>query len=169
MMRPTCGLPFSESETIALFQKGNKEAFGHLYDCYSPLLFGLVNRITSNNELAEKVLADTFVQISNNRFSYNEKKEGIFSWMIKCARATALSAVENKKEITESGSETDSDLELNHFVSSESYESEEKVLELMYIYGKTSQELCNRFNADPEIIRAKLKCALNRLKVKEVV
>ncbi|MDZ4808057.1 MAG: hypothetical protein SGI96_07270 [Bacteroidota bacterium] len=39
---------------VVLLKKGNQQALGLLYDKYAPALFGIIVRITNDQELAEK-------------------------------------------------------------------------------------------------------------------
>lgn len=78
-----------------LFQKlssGDSSVIGFLYDQYGASLFGLVLRIVGDRELAENVLQDTFVKIWKSGNSFDPEKAGIFIWMQRIARNTAIDA-----------------------------------------------------------------------------
>lgn len=85
------GLTKSETEVIALFQKGDKQAFDQLYDTYAPMLLGAISRVVPDPKLAAQVFQQSFIYIWQNRTSYNPEKERFFIWMNKCALNIAVS------------------------------------------------------------------------------
>jgi RNA polymerase sigma-70 factor (ECF subfamily) len=45
---------------VALLQQRNEKAFGYLYDNYSGALYGIVNSIVTDKEIANDVLQNVF-------------------------------------------------------------------------------------------------------------
>lgn len=78
---------------IEAVSKGDREAFGRLYDDFSAALFGVVLRIAGNREVAEEVLQDAFVKIWRSAASYDPAKGRPFTWMLNIARNTAIDRI----------------------------------------------------------------------------
>ena len=54
---------YSEQELVALLQERNEKAFGYLYDNYSGAVFGIINSIVTDKDIANDVLQNVFVNI----------------------------------------------------------------------------------------------------------
>jgi RNA polymerase sigma-70 factor (ECF subfamily) len=52
---------YSEQELVALLQQRNEKAFGYLNDNYSGVLYGILNSIVTEKEIANDVLQNFFV------------------------------------------------------------------------------------------------------------
>jgi DNA-directed RNA polymerase specialized sigma24 family protein len=93
------GIPLEDSDTtdpVPLWQQGNKEAFGQLYDKYSPALFGVISEIVGSSKKAEIILQKTFAEIWDKRILFDACKERPFSSMFKIARNLAISSITGK-------------------------------------------------------------------------
>lgn len=80
----------SEEELIPLLLKKNSYGLETLYDNYSASLYGVIQRIVQNDEVAELLLKITFIKIWNNFSQYNPSKDRLAAWMITIARNTAM-------------------------------------------------------------------------------
>ncbi len=80
----------SEEELIPLLLKKSSYGLEVLYDNYSSSLYGVIQRIVQNEEVAELLLKITFIKIWNNFSQYNPSKDRLAAWMITIARNTAL-------------------------------------------------------------------------------
>lgn len=87
---------YSEQELVALLQQRNGQAFSYLYDNYSGALFGIVNGIVTDKELANDVLQNVFVNIWRKIESYDASKGRLFTWMLNIARNAAIDEVRSK-------------------------------------------------------------------------
>src|SRR6185369_16043008 len=72
------------------------QAFSYLYDNYSPALFGVINQIISNREVAADVLQDVFVNIWKKISLYDETKGRLFTWMLNIARNAAIDKLRSR-------------------------------------------------------------------------
>lgn len=80
----------TQDQIIKGLLTSDQNTLGHLYDQYGAALFGVVLRIVGDRELAENVLQDTFLKIWKSGATYNPEKAGIFVWMSRIARNTAI-------------------------------------------------------------------------------
>ena len=87
---------YSEQELVALLQERNEKAFGYLYDNYSGALYGIVNSIVTDKEIANDVLQNVFVNIWRKIESYDALKGRLFTWMLNIARNAAIDEVRSK-------------------------------------------------------------------------
>jgi RNA polymerase sigma factor (sigma-70 family) len=87
---------YSEQELVALLQQRNEKAFGYLYDNYSAALYGIVNSIVTDKEIANDVLQIVFVNIWRKMGSYDPSKGRLFTWMLNIARNAAIDEVRSK-------------------------------------------------------------------------
>ena len=81
---------------MALLQQRNEKAFGYLYDNYSGALFGIVNSIVTDKEIANDVLQNVFVNIWRKIESYDATKGRLFTWMLNIARNASIDEVRSK-------------------------------------------------------------------------
>jgi RNA polymerase sigma factor (sigma-70 family) len=87
---------YSEQELVALLQQHNEKAFGYLYDNYSGALYGIVNSIVTDKEIANDVLQNVFVNIWRKIDSYDAAKGRLFTWMLNIARNAAIDEIRSK-------------------------------------------------------------------------
>ncbi len=81
---------------IEKFLQKDPTSFEKIYQLYSESLFGVINSVLHNQEVAEEVLQDTFVKIWNNSDKYNPKKGRFFTWMLNIARNAAIDKTRSK-------------------------------------------------------------------------
>ena len=87
---------YSEHELVALLLRQNEQAFSYLYDNYSPALFGIINQIIPDRELATDVLQDVFINIWRKITSYDAAKGRLFTWMLNIARNAAIDKIRSR-------------------------------------------------------------------------
>ena len=87
---------YSEQELVALLQQRNEKAFGYLYDNYSGALYGIINSIVTDKEIANDVLQNVFVNIWRKIESYDASKGRLFTWILNIARNASIDEVRSK-------------------------------------------------------------------------
>ncbi len=87
---------YSEQELVALLQQRNDKAFAYLYDNYSGALYGIVNSIVTDKEIANDVLQNVFVNIWRKIESYDASKGRLFTWMLNIARNASIDELRSK-------------------------------------------------------------------------
>jgi len=87
---------YSEQELVYLLQQRNEKAFAYLYDNYSGALYGIVNAIITDKEVANDVLQNVFVNIWRKIESYDATKGRLFTWMLNIARNASIDEVRSK-------------------------------------------------------------------------
>ena len=79
-----------EQKIISYLEQGNKKALDLLYEHYSGSLYGVILKVTTNEELAEDALQETFVKVWKNARKYDASKAKLFTWLYRIARNTAI-------------------------------------------------------------------------------
>ena len=79
-----------------MLQQRNEKAFGYLYDNYSGALYGIVNAIVTDKEIANDVLQNVFINIWRKIESYDASKGRLFTWMLNIARNASIDEVRSK-------------------------------------------------------------------------
>ena len=79
-----------------LLQQRSEQAFGYLYDNYSGALYGIVNSIVTDKEVANDVLQVVFINIWRKIELYDASKGRLFTWMLNIARNAAIDELRSK-------------------------------------------------------------------------
>ena len=79
-----------EQKIIALLKAGDRKAISLLYDHYADTLFGVIKNIVKDDAHAQDVLQDSFVKYWKHSKTYDPKKAGLFAWLLRIARNTAI-------------------------------------------------------------------------------
>ncbi len=148
-----------------------------LYDHYADSLFGIVNRILDDEQIAEDVLQRTMLKVWNSIRDFDPGKASLFTWMSVIARNTALDQKRLKTfqarqktipvdEIvyrpvmsTPEGTNIDvatllSGLGENHRI----------VLEYAYLKGYTQQEISDTLDMPLGTVKTRLRAAIGMLR-----
>lgn len=63
---------------------------------YSENIFGIINNIVKDVEIAEEVLQDVFIKVWNKSDSYSSDKGRFFTWLLNISRNAAIDKVRSK-------------------------------------------------------------------------
>ena len=86
-----------ELETLIIkFQQKDAKAFESLYEMYNESIFGVINTVVKNDDIATEVLQDVFIKAWNKSDSYTSKKGRFFTWLLNIARNAAIDKVRSK-------------------------------------------------------------------------
>ncbi|MEH6679336.1 MAG: sigma-70 family RNA polymerase sigma factor [Sediminicola sp.] len=78
------------------FRNKDISAFEKLYAMYSENIYGVVNTIVKNNDVAEEICQDVFVKVWNNAGTYDASKGRFFTWVLNIARNAAIDEIRSK-------------------------------------------------------------------------
>lgn len=166
-----------EQNIVQLLQKGDKNALNLLYQNYSDSLYGVILKVTNNEELAQDALQETFVKVWKNSKKYDSKKAKLFTWLYRIAKNTAIDKLrsfnnrfEKEVQIDKSNvyilptSNLNQDvLDLREHVSrlEDKYQI---VLKALFFEGMTQQEASDELDIPLGTIKSRLKIGLRELK-----
>jgi len=85
-----------ERELVFLLKEKNNKAFSYLYDNYSTALYNIIRQIINDNELANDVLQEVFINIWRRIETYDPSKGRLFTWMLNIARNASIDTLRSK-------------------------------------------------------------------------
>lgn len=89
-MEPDPGQLEAEIELLKQIGLGNRASFEALYDRFSGVLFSTAYRVLNNQEAAEDVLQDVFIQIWEKAPLYDSTRGKPLTWAVTLARNKAI-------------------------------------------------------------------------------
>lgn len=166
-----------EEHIVRLLEKEDQAAINLLYENYSDSLYGVILKITNNEELAQDALQETFVKVWKNAKRYDAKKAKLFTWLYRIARNTAIDKLRSfnnryHKEVQIDNSDVyilptvslnQDILDLKEHVA----KLEEKyqiVLNALFFEGMTQQEASDELDIPLGTIKSRLKIGLRDLR-----
>ncbi|WP_426431213.1 RNA polymerase sigma factor [Winogradskyella sp. HB-48] len=167
----------TEQKIIDLLDKGDKRALDLLYENYSNSLYGVILKITINEEVAQDALQETFIKVWKNAHKYDSSKAKLFTWLFRIARNTAIDKLRSfnnryQKEIQIDTSNVyilpSSNLNQDVLdIKEQVGRLEEKyqiVLDALFFQGMTQQEASEELDIPLGTIKSRLKIGLRELK-----
>ena len=171
---------YSEQELVSQLLKQNGQAFSYLYDNYSPALFGVINQIISDKEVAADVLQDVFVNIWKKIGLYDDTKGRLFTWMLNIARNAAIDKLRSRsyqdslknQPLTENVNTIKSnsvvnpqqnDIGLKKQVS-RLREEYRVLIDLSYFQGFTHEEISKILDLPLGTVKTRIRSALTQLR-----
>jgi len=166
-----------EKEIVDLLQNGDKKAINLLYEYYADSLYGVIQKIISDEDTAQDVLQETFVKIWRYAKKYDSSKAKLFTWLYRIAYNTAIDKVRSQKN--KSGNEVQLETsavykitsnELNQDVMdikkhlSSLDEKYQIVINALFFEGMTQQEASDELDIPLGTIKSRLKIGLRELK-----
>lgn len=166
-----------EQKIISYLEQGDKRALNLLYENYSGSLFGVILKVTNNQELAEDALQETFVKVWKNASKYDPKKAKLFTWLYRIARNTAIDKLRSynnrhHKEVqidksdvyilpTMNINQDVMDIKKHLETLDEKYQI---VIKALYFEGLTQQEASEELEIPLGTVKSRLKIGLRELK-----
>ena len=166
-----------EKQIVELLAKGDKKALNLLYDNYADSLYGVILKVTTNEELAQDALQETFVKVWKNSKKYDSKKAKLFTWLYRIAKNTAIDKLRSfnnrfEKEVqidksnvyilpTASLNQDVIDLKEHVARLDDKYQI---VLKALFFEGMTQQEASEELDIPLGTIKSRLKIGLRELK-----
>ena len=159
-------------------QQRNEKAVSYLYDNYSGALYGIVNSIVTDREIANDVLQNVFINVWRKIESYDATKGRLFTWMLNIARNAAIDEVRSKgyrdsqknQSLGENvdlpgavtGSATD-DVGLKKVLTK--LKGELRILvDMSYFQGFTHEEIAKALNIPLGTVKTRIRSALIQLR-----
>lgn len=166
-----------EKEIVSLLQNGDKKAINLLYENYADSLFGVIQKIISDEDTAQDVLQETFVKIWRYAKKYDSSKAKLFTWLYRIAYNTAIDKVRSQKN--KSGKEVQIETSAVYKVTSNEInqdvmdikkhlssldEKYQIVINALFFEGMTQQEASDELDIPLGTIKSRLKIGLRELK-----
>ena len=175
--------PLPDSALIMKMMAGDEDALSIIYDRYSALLFGMLMRILKDQQAAEEVLQDMFLQLWRNAGQFDAGRGSLAAWLLVIGRNRAISRLRSRanREVLEEKE----DAYANTFVSSQNVEDEVSRTELMeilkaalaqlpveqrlavelaYFEGMTQSEIATKTGSPLGTVKTRVRAAMQSLK-----
>jgi RNA polymerase sigma-70 factor (ECF subfamily) len=162
---------------------GDEAALSTLYDRYSAMLFGMLMRILRDQQAAEEVLQDMFLQLWRNAAQFDAKRGSLPAWLMVIGRNRAISRLRGRRD-REVLEEEEGDY-ANTFASGQNIEDEavraelarnisaaleqlpaeqKQAVELAYFEGMTQSEIANRTGTPLGTVKTRVRTAMQTLR-----
>ncbi|WPP52380.1 RNA polymerase sigma factor [Catalinimonas niigatensis] len=169
-----------QEQLVDQLRKKDREALSYLYDHYADAIYGVVQRIVGQNDVAEEVLQDAFMRYWEKIDQYDPAKGRLFTWMLRIARNLALDKLRSKgmKQQGKSDSISDNVGILDSKLYTETVtdpiglesalkdlnEEQRFVVDKLYFRGYTQSELAKEYNIPLGTVKTRLRAAMVRLR-----
>lgn len=155
-------------------------ALGELYDCYSPVIHGLVLRIVGDRREAGEVLQEVFSKAWTDADAYEAGRDSPAAWLVRLARALALDRRRSRKIAPAAanwpplGDDATENMGVTSFLGREqraaaravaSLECEQReLIEEAYFLGLTQSELAVRHQLPLDTVKTRIRAGLLSLR-----
>lgn len=176
-----------DTDLLALIAKGDRRAFGRLYDRSAPILFALLARILSDREEAEDLLQEVYAEVWRKSVRYDERRGSPMAWLVTLTRSRAIDRLRARASrghaVTDSIDETPlaetqghdptpfeqrADAETRTLVMKALMElpaAQRQALELSYYEGLSHSEIAVRLKEPVGTIKTRIKLGMSKLKI----
>jgi len=79
---------------------GDQQAFSQFYDVTISRTFGFIMKITANQQLAEEVASDAYMQVWRTAVNYDAELAAPMTWLMMIARSRAIDALRRENSAT---------------------------------------------------------------------
>jgi RNA polymerase sigma-70 factor, ECF subfamily len=165
---------------IRLLKNGDDKAYEYLYDHYSSTLLGIIIKFVSKQDEAENLLQDCFLKIWRYIASYDSEKGSLATWLINIARNTAIDYTRSRQFSKDRKNQNIENLVYSEGQSLSTRIPDEciglrelvnkldrdckQILEWMYFYGYTQQEIADEFNIPLGTVKTRARNGLKELR-----
>lgn len=175
-----------EPALVSAVAKGDSAAFERLYDLYSPTIYGLLLKMCEDEEDANDLLQETFVQCWQKASSFDRSRGSEIAWLITIARSRAIDRLRARRTRAVRESEA-SDESRHHFPSvdmssvtqtAELHQARQivvraleelpveqrRVIELAYFKGQSHTEIAATLGAPLGSVKTRIQLAMKKLR-----
>lgn len=175
-----------DADLLTLIAKGDRRAFGQLYDRSSQILFTLSLKILGDREEAEDLLQEVYTEVWRKSVRYDERRGSPMAWLLTLTRSRGIDRIRARGSrghgLTESiedapiadtqGHEPtpfdrQADAEVRVFVMKALVElpaAQRQALELSYYEGLSHSEIADRLKEPLGTIKTRIKLGMSKLK-----
>jgi RNA polymerase sigma-70 factor (ECF subfamily) len=174
----------SKEELVSLVKRmarGDRDAFGSLYDRLSSLVFTMAMRIMQERSAAEDLLQEVFLQVWRDASSYSPDRGSPEAWIITVTRSRGIDKLRSMRrrergfvsmedpagreyaKVESSAATSDARIMMKSALAQLS-ETQRRVLELAYFDGLTQSEIAERLKEPLGTVKTRIRAALTRLR-----
>ena len=175
-----------DADLLTLVAKGDRRAFGQLYDRSSQVLFTLSLKILGDREEAEDLLQEVYTEVWRKSVRYDERRGPPLAWLVTLTRSRGIDRIRARASrghgMTESIEDAPiadtqghdptpfdqrADAEVRAFVMKALIElpaAQRQALELSYYEGLSHSEIAERLREPVGTIKTRIKLGMSKLK-----
>lgn len=175
-----------DADLLTLIAKGDRRAFGQLYDRSSQVLFTLSLKMLGDRDEAEDLLQEVYTEVWRKSVRYDERRGSPMAWLITLTRSRAIDRIRARMSrghgLTESIDDApiadtqghdptpfdqQADAEVRAFVMralDELPAAQRQALELAYYEGLSHSEIAERLKEPVGTIKTRIKLGMSKLK-----
>ncbi len=86
----------TDEEIFELFQEGNVDALGVIYDRYGLLVYRLIYRMLNNSQEAEDLTQEIFISLQKKP-NYNPQKSSFYTYLMMITRSRTIDRLRSKR------------------------------------------------------------------------
>ena len=175
-----------DPDLLARVARGDRGAFGQLYERSSTLLFSLAVRILGDRDSAADLLQDVYLEVWHKRVRYDAARGSPMAWLVTMTRSRAIDRLrsraskghgvtdplDNSPAIqladgnpspldTSAGNETRS---LVGKALAELPEAQRKAIELAFYQGLSHSEVAAKLNEPLGTVKTRIKLGMDKLR-----
>jgi RNA polymerase sigma-70 factor, ECF subfamily len=176
-----------DSDLLTLIAKGDRRAFGHLYDRSSQVLFTLSLRMLGDREEAEDLLQEVYTEVWRKSVRYDARRGSPMAWLITLTRSRGIDRLRARTSrghgMTDSIDDApvaqtqgrdptpfdqQADAEVRVMVMKALVElpaAQRQALELSYYEGLSHSEIAERLKEPVGTIKTRIKLGMSKLKI----
>ena len=169
-------------ELLGRVGRGDRAAFGELYDATSPRLFGLVRRLVVDPAQAEEVTQDVYLEIWQNAARFDSAKGNGIAWMFTIAHRRAVDRIRSAQaardrdlrigardldvpvDTVAEAAETSIEHERVQGALRELSDLQRECVALAYYGGLTQSEIAERLHVPLGTVKTRLRDGMIRLR-----
>ena len=175
-----------DTHLLTLIAKGDRRAFGQLYDRSSQVLFTLSLKMVGDREEAEDLLQEVYTEVWRKSVRYDERRGSPMAWLTTLTRSRGIDRIQARasrgRGMTESIDDApiadtqghdptpfdqQADAEVQGFVMKALVElpaAQRQALELSYYEGMSHSEIAERLKEPVGTIKTRIKLGMSKLK-----
>jgi RNA polymerase sigma-70 factor (ECF subfamily) len=171
---------YTEEELLLLLREQSRQAFNYLYRQYAGALYGVIYKVTGDEQTSQDVLQEVFVKIWSNIHQYDPQKGRLYTWMLNIARNSAIDKLRSKGEIMRSKIQTGENVVNNleqHIRTEQSTDTiglrkmvdqlkpeQASIINLAYFNGYTVEEISKTLNIPSGTVKTRMRSAIGKLR-----
>jgi len=174
-----------EVELLRRIGEGDREGFAQLYDRYSGILFSTAFRILNQQETAEDLLQEVFVQIWEKASLYDPSRGKPLTWAITLTRNRAIDRLRSSQRRIKLNEEIEREAELADFQTNKNSAEEislseknrmvhravehlspdqREAIEMAFFGGLTQTEISEKLQTPLGTVKARIRRGMMKLK-----
>lgn len=174
---PASQQPPSDGDLIASIARGERDAFGALYDRHASTMMALACRILNDHREAEDLLHDVFLEVWNKAHAYRPERASVRTWLMLRLRSRALDRLRSSRisrtvalddSTPRRVSRDDPSQGADHATLRSALDQlppeQRRVLELGYFRGLSSSEIAAEVNIPVGTVKSRTAAGLAKLR-----